>query len=137
MVANFFTLPLFTHFYTYVSSLVLEFQNLTNIFLSLRAISKSPDQKIVFLFPGMMSKFGCISMIKNYPTNYIFIWVCEIHCTYSKEETQLGVIHKLRLQDGVGRWSKNVHFFQHLYHRKCQRWGVGGQEKPKSCQRSL
>ena len=28
-------------------------------------------------------------------------------------------------------------FSQHLYHRICQRTGVGGQEKQKSCQRSL
>ena len=26
------------------------------------------------------------------------------------EKVGLGVIHKLRLQDEVGRWSKNVHF---------------------------
>ena len=52
-------------------------------------------------------------------------------------QLQLGAVHKLRLQDQVGRWSKNVHFCQRLYHRKCQRRGVGGQEKPKSCQRSL
>ena len=28
-------------------------------------------------------------------------------------------------------------FCQRLYHRKCQHRGVGGQEKPKSCQRSV
>ena len=28
-------------------------------------------------------------------------------------------------------------FCQRSYHRKCQRRGVGGQKKPKSCQRSL
>ena len=28
-------------------------------------------------------------------------------------------------------------FCQHLYHRKCQRRGVAGQKKPKSCQHSL
>ena len=32
---------------------------------------------------------------------------------------------------------KNVPFLTTLYHRKCQRRGVGGQKKPKSCQRSL
>ena len=28
-------------------------------------------------------------------------------------------------------------FCQPSYHRKCQRWGVGGQKKPKSCQHSV
>ena len=28
-------------------------------------------------------------------------------------------------------------FCQRPYHRKCQRGGVGGQKKPKSCQRIL
>ena len=50
---------------------------------------------------------------------------------------QLGVVHKLRLQDEVGRWSKNSTFCQHSYHRRCKRRGVGGQKKPKSCQSSL
>ena len=45
----------------------------------------------------------------------------------------LGGVHKLRLQDNVGMST----FCQHLYHRKCKRRGVGGQKKPKSCQRSL
>ena len=53
------------------------------------------------------------------------------------EIIQLGVVHKLRLQDEVGRWSKKSTFCQRLYHRKCQRMGVGGQKKPKSCQHSL
>ena len=35
------------------------------------------------------------------------------------------------------RWSKNAHFCQHSYHRKCQRRRVGRQKKTKSCQRSL
>ena len=34
-------------------------------------------------------------------------------------------------------WSKNVHFLSMLIAKICQRRGVGGQEKPKSCQRSL
>ena len=50
---------------------------------------------------------------------------------------QLGVVHKLRLQDEVGRWSKMSTFCQRLCHRKRQRRGVGGQKKLKSCQRSL
>ena len=47
------------------------------------------------------------------------------------------VVHKLRLQDEVGRWSKNVRFCQRSYHRIWQCRGVGRQKKPKSCQRSL
>ena len=50
---------------------------------------------------------------------------------------QLGGIHKLRLQEEGGRWSKKMTFCQRLYHKKRQRRGVGGQKKPKSCQRSL
>ena len=51
---------------------------------------------------------------------------------------KLGVVHKLRLQDEVGRLSINVHFFcQRLYHRKCQLRVLGGQRKSKCCQRSL
>jgi len=38
----------------------------------------------------------------------------------------LGGVHKQRLQDEVGRWSKNFHFLS--YHRKCQHRGVGGQK---------
>ena len=49
----------------------------------------------------------------------------------------LGAVNKLRLQEEVGRWSKNVHFCQQLEGRTCQRRVVGGQKKPKSCQRSL
>ena len=40
--------------------------------------------------------------------------------------TGLRVVHKLRLQDEVGRWFKNGHFCLCLYHRKCQRRGVVG-----------
>ena len=58
-------------------------------------------------------------------------------CIIVKLNVTLGVVQKLRLQDKVGRWFINVHFFQRLYHRKCQHRGVGGQEQPKSCQRSL
>ena len=40
----------------------------------------------------------------------------------------LGGIHKLRLQEEGGRWSKKKTFCQCLYHKKCQRRGVGGQK---------
>ena len=39
----------------------------------------------------------------------------------------LGVVHKLRLQDKVGRWSKNVHFFS----TQGAGEGVGGKKKAK------
>jgi hypothetical protein len=49
----------------------------------------------------------------------------------------LGGVHKLRSQDEVGRWSKNVQkcpLFVNVYTVENV---VGGQKKPKSCQRSL
>ena len=49
----------------------------------------------------------------------------------------LGGVHKLRLQEEGGRWSKKSTFCKPLYHRKCKRRGVGGQKKAKSCKRSL
>ena len=36
-----------------------------------------------------------------------------------------GVVHKLRLQDGIGRWSENVLFLSTV---KCQRRRVDGQK---------
>ena len=41
----------------------------------------------------------------------------------------LGAVHKLRLQEDGGRWSKKSNFCKLLYHRKCKRRGVGGQKK--------
>ena len=40
----------------------------------------------------------------------------------------LGAVHKLRLQEEGGRWSKKRTFCKLLYHRKCKRRGVGGQK---------
>ena len=40
-----------------------------------------------------------------------------------------GGVHKLRLQEKGGRWSKKSTFCKLLYHRKCKRRGVGGQKK--------
>ena len=51
-----------------------------------------------------------------------------MHGSYS--EFALGAVHKLRLQEEGGRWSKKLTFCKHLYHRKCKRRGVGGQKKP-------
>ena len=41
----------------------------------------------------------------------------------------LGAVHKLRLQEEGGRWSKKLTFCKLLYHRKCKRRGEGGQKK--------
>ena len=38
-------------------------------------------------------------------------------------------IHKLRLQEEGGRWSKKTTFCKLLYHRKCKRRRIGGQKK--------
>ena len=78
---------------------------------------------------NLLGHFGTLSIIivqffSDFPTDF-------------QGDLGLGVVHKLRLQDEVGRWSKNVYFLSMLDHTKCQRRGVGGQEKPKSCQRSL
>ena len=40
-----------------------------------------------------------------------------------------GGVHKLRLQEEEGRWSKKLTFCKLLYHRKCKQRGVGGQKK--------
>ena len=42
----------------------------------------------------------------------------------------LGGVHKLRLQEEGGRWSKKLTFCKLFYHRKCKQRGVGGQKKP-------
>ena len=55
----------------------------------------------------------------------------------SKIISTLGSVHKLRLQEEGGRWSKKYNFGKLLCHRKCKRRGVDGQKKPKSCKRSL
>ena len=69
--------------------------------------------------------------------------------TYPLEYGWLGVeaglrkggVHKLRLQEEGGRWSKKLSFCKLLYHRKCKRRGVGGQKKPNLvnvvCERPL
>ena len=41
----------------------------------------------------------------------------------------LGGVHKLRLPEEGGRWSKKSSFCKLLYHRKCKGRGVGGQKK--------
>ena len=55
--------------------------------------------------------------------------------------SKLGGVHKLRLQEEGGRWSKKLTFCKLLYHRKCKRRGVGGQKKPNLvnvvCERPL
>ena len=46
-----------------------------------------------------------------------------------KQNEPLGSVHKLRLQEEGGSWSKKSTFCKLLYHRKCKRRGVGGQKK--------
>ena len=41
----------------------------------------------------------------------------------------LGAVHKLRLQEEGGRWSKTSTFCKLSYHRKCKRRGIGGKKK--------
>ena len=48
----------------------------------------------------------------------------------SANKTGLGAVHKLRLQEEGGRWSKKPTLCKLLYHRKCKWRGVGGQKKP-------
>ena len=60
---------------------------------------------------------------------------------FIKEFITLGGVHKLRLQEEGGRWSKKLTFCKLSYHRKCKRRGVGGQKKPNFvnvvCERPL
>ena len=53
----------------------------------------------------------------------------------------IGVVHKLRLQEEGGRWSKKSTFCKLSYHRKCKWRGVGSQKKPNFvnvvCERPL
>ena len=56
----------------------------------------------------------------------------------SESNLALGAVHKLRLQEEGGRWSKKLTFCKHLYHRKCKLRGViRWSKKAKSCKRSL
>ena len=48
----------------------------------------------------------------------------------STVDLTLGAIHKLRLLEEGGMWSKKLTFCKRLYHRKCILRGVGGQKKP-------
>ena len=70
----------------------------------------------------------------------------ELICQYDMPNCVLdalpfGDVHKLRLQEEGGRWSKKSTFCKLLYHRKCKRRGVGGQKKPNLvnvvCERPL
>ena len=74
---------------------------------------------------GMNWTLKQIFVSKNHNCQQWFLWT-------------LGLVHKLRLQDEVGRWSKKMFTFcQSLYPKICQYRGVGGQNKPLSCQRGL
>ena len=86
---------------------------------------------------------------KTFIPMYFFFHYCQ---SWSKFDTSgnkfhaypiwdLGAVHKLRLQEEGGRWSKKSTFCKLLYHRKCKRRGVGGQKKPNLvnvvCERPL
>ena len=57
-------------------------------------------------------------------TTRVTLWLCSA-TSYSFIKD----VHKLRLQEEGGRWSKISTFCKLLYHRKCKRRGVGGQKK--------
>ena len=60
----------------------------------------------------------------------IYCFFIETVCRRSiSRDLLLGAVHKLRLQEEGGRWSKKSTFCKLLYHRKCKRRGVGGQKK--------
>ena len=67
------------------------------------------------------------------------VWAAQ--AVRKKSGFELGGVHKLRLQEEGGRWSKKLTFCKPLYHRKCKRRGVGGQKKPNLvnvvCERPL
>ena len=46
----------------------------------------------------------------------------------SANKTGLGAVHKLRLQEKGGRWSKKLTYYKLLYHRKCKQRRAGGQK---------
>ena len=60
----------------------------------------------------------------------IFIFILTCICPICRHII-LGAVHKLRLHEEGGRWSKKSTFCKLLYHRKCKRRGVGGQKKTK------
>ena len=49
--------------------------------------------------------------------------------SYFKSQPRLGAVHKLRLQEEGGRWSKQLTFCKLSYHTKCEWRGVSGQRK--------
>ena len=68
--------------------------------------------KISRLFTKIMSIFAVIQE-----------WGNENGRVTSLGQLSLGVVHKLRLQEEGGRWSKKLTFCKLSYHRKCQSWG--------------
>ena len=87
------------------------------------------------MFLSVLSSFSPI--LSSYKPNQLLkalVWLK----TAPKNISLLRVVHKLHLQDKVGRWSLNVHFFVNVHTiENANASGVGGQQKPKSCQRSL
>ena len=65
-------------------------------------------------------------LLENIATFFASLFCVVVSKAYDE---RLGAIHKLRLQEEWGRWSKKLTFCKLLYHRKCKRRGVGGQKK--------
>ena len=63
------------------------------------------------------------SVSANFVQYNVFFYLNELN------EITLGAVHKLRLHEEGGRWSKKSTFCKLLYRRKCKRRGVGGQKK--------
>ena len=70
---------------------------------------------------------GCFIFLKDSVNAIAFV---ALGTSVPGTDIALGVVHKLRLQEEGGRWSKKLTFCKLLYHRKCKRRGVGGQKKP-------
>ena len=77
-------------------------------------------------------------MMRHWDWGYHYgrISYCYLGCNLG-----LGGVHKPRLQEEGGRWSKKLTFCKPLYHRKCKWRGVGGRKKPNLvnvvCERPL
>ena len=114
-----------------------------------------------FVFPSIKSTFFCflsfqasiiqfassVMSVVKWHFQLLVMWLdkknqVSLKLLPKRASLHLRVVHKLGLQDKVGNWSKNVHFFQCLYYRKCQHRGVGSQKKSQNlvnvvCEQSL
>ena len=71
---------------------------------------------------NLLPKFSDLS---NCCQNYLTISINSLKSV----KNRLGAVHKLRLQEEGGRWSKKSTFYKLLYYRKCTQRGLGGQKK--------